>query len=293
MDRIKVEQLKKYYGPFRGLEEATFSVKEGEIFGFVGPNGAGKTTLIRLLLGLINPTSGQAQIDGYSPWNEAVEIYKEVGYLPSEAFFFPEMKVNDVIAFYRDMRKANQDRVELLCQRFDLDRTKRIRELSFGNRKKLGIVIAMMHEPKLLILDEPTTGLDPLMQQAFLDLLLEERKKGATVFLSSHILSEVEKICDRVALIREGVVSHVYDMKEINLLHQRKISVRPEIQGTLIPGLTPLEKTEEGMSYSYEGEIAPLLAFLAKQQISDITIRESSLEEMFMHFYQKEDPDHV
>lgn len=293
MDAIKITNLKKYYGKSRGLENATFSVKEGEIFGFVGPNGAGKTTLIRILLGLIHPTLGEATIFDKLPGRESYELNKEIGYLPSEAFFFPEMRVKDVLKFYQAMRKISADREKELIERFDLDLTKKVSELSFGNKKKLGIVVALMHQPKLLILDEPTTGLDPLMQQTFLELLLEEKKKGVTIFLSSHILSEVEKICDRVALIREGEIKAVFEMKDVSEKITKKVILSPVINKKLLSGLALAEVKEETGYYDYQGDINKLLTYLAGITFNSVQIKDASLEEIFIGYYQKEGQDDV
>ncbi|MGD9910368.1 MAG: ABC transporter ATP-binding protein [Candidatus Izemoplasmatales bacterium] len=293
MDAIKITNLKKYYGKSRGLESATFSVREGEIFGFVGPNGAGKTTLIRILLGLIHPTLGEVSIFNQLPGKDSPQLNKEIGYLPSEAFFFPEMKVKDVLKFYGAMRKISSEREMELIERFDLDLSKKVSELSFGNKKKLGIVVALMHQPKLLILDEPTTGLDPLMQQTFLELLLEEKKKGVTIFLSSHILSEVEKICDRVALIREGEIKAVFEMKDVSDKITKKVILSPIITKKLIAGLTLAEVKEETGFYDYQGDINKLLTYLSGFSFTSVQIKDASLEEIFIGYYQKEGQDNV
>lgn len=288
MDAIKITNLKKYYGKSRGLESATFSVREGEIFGFVGPNGAGKTTLIRILLGLIHPTLGEVSIFNQLPGKDSPQLNKEIGYLPSEAFFFPEMKVRDVLHFYQGMRKVSGERTDELITRFDLDLGKKVSELSFGNKKKLGIVVALMHNPKLLILDEPTTGLDPLMQQTFLELLLEEKQRGVTIFLSSHILSEVEKICDRVALIREGEIKALFEMKDVQDKVRKRIVLSPPIKGELLKGLKLVEVKDEIAHYEYQGDINKLLINLTKYEFKQVLIREASLEEIFIGYYQKE-----
>lgn len=288
MATIEVKALKKYYGTHRGLENATFSVNEGEIFGFVGPNGAGKTTLIRVLLGLIQKTEGTALIFNHAVGLDSSSLNKEIGYLPSEAFFFPEMTVKDVLSFYRQMRGTDSLRMEELCLRFDLDLTKKVEELSFGNKKKLGIVVALMHQPKLLILDEPTTGLDPLMQQTFLELLLEEKQKGVTIFLSSHILSEVEKICDRVAIIRDGIVDLVFEMKLLKEFEHKIVALEPKLDQITLEGLSLLSETEEIGNYDYHGNINLLTQYLSERTFQNVTIRDASLEEIFIKYYQKE-----
>ncbi len=287
MVAIEIKKLKKYYGNARGLEDATFSVEQGKIFGFVGPNGAGKTTLIRILLGLIYKTSGEVKINGQDPSTNADLLNHSIGYLPSEAFFFPEMKVRDVLAFYGNMRNVDKARVEELIIRFDLDINKKIQELSFGNKKKVGIIVSLMHSPSLLILDEPTTGLDPLMQQTFLDLLLEEKKKGVTVFLSSHILSEVEKICDQVALIRDGEIKSVFEMKDFNPDAHKKLVIKPDFSLPTIKGLEFNEEVSGAFHYQYSGDVNKLVQFLGKMKFESITLRDASLEEIVITYYQK------
>jgi len=285
---IEVKGLNKYYGHNRGLENANFSVNDGEIFGFVGPNGAGKTTLIRVLLGLIQKSKGEATIFGHAVGLDVFTLNKEIGYLPSEAFFFPEMTVKEVLEFFRQMRKIDSTRMIELCDRFDLDLTKKVEELSFGNKKKLGIVVALMHQPKLLILDEPTTGLDPLMQQTFLELLLEEKKNGVTVFLSSHILSEVEKICDRVAIIRDGIVDLVFEMKLLKAFEHKIVSLEPKLDKITLDGLTMLSEKDNVGHYNYQGNINLLMKYLSENSYQNITVRDASLEEIFIKYYQKE-----
>ncbi|MBU1145718.1 MAG: ABC transporter ATP-binding protein [Firmicutes bacterium] len=288
MNVIEIKELNKYYGTSRGLEEATFEVQEGEIFGFVGPNGAGKTTLIRVLLGLIQKSKGYASIFGEEINEESWQINDDIGYLPSEAFFFPEMKVMEVLTFYKNMRKVSDSKMLELIDLFDLDINKIVSQLSFGNKKKLGIVVALLHEPKLLILDEPTTGLDPLMQQTFLNFLLEEKKKGVTVFLSSHVLSEVEKVCDRVALIRDGVVSFIFKMSEINIKEHKKIILSPPMLDQNIPGLILTKTIDNEAFYDYEGNINTLIQSVGLQSFQNITIRDASLEEIVLKYYKKE-----
>lgn len=202
---IEINKLTKTYGKHRGIEDITLSIQEGEIFGFIGPNGAGKSTTIRCLLSLIYPTSGSASIFGADCIKNASEIAKEVGYLPSEVFYYDNMKVKDLLNYSASFYKKDcKKKIRELCDVLELDTGRKIEDLSFGNRKKVGIVQGLLHSPKLIILDEPTSGLDPLMQKKFFDLIQEENRNGATVFFSSHILSEVQKMCDRVGFIKEG-----------------------------------------------------------------------------------------
>jgi len=199
MNVIEIKNLTKNYGKARGITDVSFNVEEGEVFGFIGPNGAGKSTTIRTLLSLIYPTSGSATIFGKDCIEFGPEIKKEIGYLPSEVFYYDNMKVIDLLKYSASFYKKDcSKRITELAEAMDLDLNKKIDDLSFGNKKKVGIVQGLLHEPKLIILDEPTSGLDPLMQQKFFDLLEEENKKGATILLSSHILSEVQRLCNRL-----------------------------------------------------------------------------------------------
>ena len=205
MDAIRTNNLTKYYGKSRGIRDISLVVEEGDFFGFIGPNGAGKSTTIRILLGLITATKGSAELLGQELQRNKTAILKNVGYLPSEAMFYNGMRVKDILKLSADLRKTDcSEEEKRLCNRLELDINRKVDELSLGNRKKVGIVCAMQHKPKLYILDEPTSGLDPLMQREFYSLLKERNEEGATVFLSSHILSEVQRYCKHAAVVREG-----------------------------------------------------------------------------------------
>lgn len=284
---IEIAGYQKYYGKSRGLENADLCVEAGEIFGFIGPNGAGKTTLIRLLLGLIQPTKGKASVMGLEAGKDSAKINLAVGYLPGEAFFFPEMKGIDVIRFFQNMHHVDAKKYQELVELLEFDVNKRVSEYSFGNRKKLGIILAMLHEPKLLILDEPTSGLDPLMQQTFLELLAKEKEKGVTIFLSSHVLSEVEKVCDRIALIREGVVSHPYTISEIRSQSHKRVSLSQELPQPLLAGLRYLVFEKGQAHYDYQGDVNLLIRYLAQFDFANASIRDQSLEEIFLHYYKE------
>ena len=202
---IQIDHLTKRYGRSRGVTDLTLHVPEGGCFGFIGPNGAGKSTTIRTLLGLLSPTSGSARVLGLDCAGQRERILAQVGYMPSEAMFYPDMRVGEVIRLSADLRRMDcRDQAGALCRALELDPRKRIRELSLGNRKKVSIVCAMQHRPRLYVLDEPTSGLDPLVQRVFWSELENRRREGATVFLSSHVLYEVQRYCDRAAIIREG-----------------------------------------------------------------------------------------
>ncbi len=293
MKIIEINQLTKYYGKHRGIENVSFSVEEGEIFGFIGPNGAGKSTTIRTLLSLIYPTSGTATIFGKDCIKYGDEIRKEIGYLPSEVFYYENMKVIDVLKYSASFyENVDMTRIESLSKAMDLDLNKKIEDLSYGNKKKVGIVQGLLHEPKLIILDEPTSGLDPLMQQKFFDLILEENKKGATVLFSSHILSEVQKLCSRVAIIKEGQIIKVENINDMRNSSYKKITV--EADGDSVEslfkfdGITNLKKIEDGVNFLFKGDINTIIEVLHTLKLQNILIEEPTLEEIFMHYYQKE-----
>lgn len=293
MNVIEIKNLTKYYGKSRGIIDVSFNVKEGEIFGFIGPNGAGKSTTIRTLLSLIYPTSGSAAIFGKDCIKFAPEIAKEVGYLPSEVFYYEKMKVIDLLKYSASFYKKDcSKRIKELAEIMDLDLKKRIDDLSFGNKKKVGIVQGLLHEPKLIILDEPTGGLDPLMQQKFFDLLLEENKKGATILLSSHVLSEVQRLCSRVAIIKDGRIiklEKISDLRENNY-KKFKIEMKEEIGKVYfeLDGINDLVIEGKKVSFLFKGNINLIMKKLSKVELLNIWIEEPSLEEIFIHYYEKE-----
>lgn len=287
---IEINQLSKYYGKQRGIEDVTFSVKQGEIFGFIGPNGAGKSTTIRTLLALIYPTSGTATIFGKDCIKEAPVIAQDIGYLPSETFFYENMKVRDLLKYAETLYKKDcSKRIDELTSRLNLDVTRKIRDLSFGNKKKVGIVAALLHSPKLLILDEPTSGLDPLMQQTFFDILREENQKGVTILFSSHILSEVQKMCDRIAILKDGKVISLEDIETMRSNAYKKIILHmpetTEIQTLDMDGVSNFEQNGEQINFLFKGDVNMLLDSLRQHRLLDVLIEEPSLEEIFMHYY--------
>jgi ABC-2 type transport system ATP-binding protein len=293
MNVIEIQNLTKTYGKVRGISDINFHVEQGEIFGFIGPNGAGKSTTIRTLLSLIYPTSGSAKIFGKDCIEFAPEIKKEIGYLPSEVFYYDNMKVKDLLnysaSFYKkDCKKRIRELVEIM----DLDVNKKIDDLSLGNKKKVGIVQGLLHEPKLIILDEPTSGLDPLMQQKFFELLEEENKRGATILFSSHILSEVQRLCNRVAIIKEGrivTVEKISTLKENNY-KKFKINLKSKIEKNYfnMDGVSDLELMDQTISFLFKGDINEVMKKIAAIEISNLWIEEPDLEEIFMHYYEKE-----
>jgi ABC-2 type transport system ATP-binding protein len=294
MNAIEIKKLTKYYGEARGIIDVSFNVEEGEIFGFIGPNGAGKSTTIRTLLSLIYPTSGSATIFGKDCIEFGTEIRKEIGYLPSEVFYYDNMKVIDLLKYSATFYKKDcTKRIKELAAVMDLDLNKKIDDLSFGNKKKVGIVQGLLHEPKLIILDEPTSGLDPLMQQKFFELLQEENKKGATILFSSHILSEVQKLCSRVAIIKEGKVIKIENMATLreNKYKKFKIETVSEIDKDYfkINGVSQYEVDKDIVSFLFKGNINLIMKKLSAIEIVNLWIEEPSLEEIFMHYYEKED----
>lgn len=271
---ISIANLTKSYGKKRGVINLTLEVEQGDIFGFLGPNGAGKSTTIRSLLGLIRFQEGRASILGMDVKSQVKEILKEVGYMPSEAMFYPSMRIKDVIRFAADMRKRDCSKeAEMLCERLMIDQNKKIEELSLGNRKKVSIVCAMQHKPKLFIFDEPTSGLDPLMQAEFFKLVLEYNKQGTTCFLSSHVLSEVKKYCRHAAIIREGELICTDTVENLTKTNTKRIHMIKD-------------GVEE--NFVYKGNLNELFAGFAGHDIEDIVIEEPELDEIFIHYYQAE-----
>lgn len=286
---IQTSNLTKYYGSARGIIDLNLTVREGEFFGFIGPNGAGKSTTIRTLLGLIAPTSGQAQVLGMDIGKDKEKILEDVGYLPSEAVFYPGMRVKDILKLSADLRKRHcHEEAGQLCGRLQLDLSRKVEELSFGNRKKVGIVCALQHNPKLLILDEPTSGLDPLMQREFFAILQERNRQGATVFLSSHILSEIQHNCTRAAIIREGRIIACDSVEALSRTNDRRVTVHGKLRLDRLENIRDLEQTGDTSSFLYNGDIRKLLRILAEEEISDIAVAEPDLEEIFLHYYEKE-----
>lgn len=268
-------------------------MEEGEIFGFIGPNGAGKSTTIRTLLSLIYPTSGNAKIFGKDVTEFGPEIKQNIGYLPSEVFYYDNMRVKDLLKYSASFYKKDcTKRIHELAEILNLDLTKKITDLSLGNKKKVGIVQGLLHEPKLIILDEPTSGLDPLMQQRFFELLEEENKKGATILFSSHILSEVQRLCDRVAIIKEGklvTVEKISTLKENNY-KRFKIEAKDKLakEYFAIDGVNKLEINENTVSFLFKGDVNEVIKRLSTIQVTNLWVDEPDLEEIFIHYYEKE-----
>lgn len=292
MNILETNNLTKYYGRSRGIENVSISLEKGEIYGFIGPNGAGKSTTIRTLLGFLKPSGGSASIFGMDCFSRIKEIKARLGYVPAEVNYYDDMRVKELLgysaAFYG---KESKGRMNELCEIFGVETDKRIDSLSFGNKKKVAIVQALLHEPELLIFDEPTGGLDPLIQNRFFEVLRQEKNKGTTIFFSSHVLSEVEKMCDRVAIIKEGRILKVESIEKLRENKYRKLRLdhRPEVKPDLsgLSGVKSLKYEEGSTEFMYGGDINLLLGRLARIRLDNASIEEPSLEEIFMHYYSK------
>lgn len=289
MEAIRAERLTKFYGKTRGIDGLDLSVMQGDFFGFIGPNGAGKSTLIRTLLGLVSPTGGYAWVFGKDTVKYSKDILKDVGYLPSEAVFYSGMKVKDVLKLSADLRKVDcTEESRVLCDRLQLDVNKKTEELSYGNRKKVAIVCALQHKPKLLLLDEPTGGLDPLMQKEFFSILKERNAQGATVFLSSHVLSEVQHNCTRAAIINDGRIIACDTIDKLSETSAKRVTVHGSVDIKKLNGVCGLNNTGDTQSFLYSGDVKSLLSVLSEGQISDFTVTEPDFEEIFLHYYEKD-----
>jgi ABC-2 type transport system ATP-binding protein len=275
MNVIEIKNLTKSYGKSRGIVDVSFDVKKGEMFGFIGPNGAGKSTTIRTLLGYIRAEKGKAEIFGMDALEKTVEIKKRTGYLPGEITFVENMKALDMLLYTAEFyRKDLKDRIVDLSTRLNLDLNKRVDDFSLGNRKKVAIVQALMHSPELLILDEPTSGLDPLIQKEFFDMILEQRDAGSTILLSSHILSEVQRFCDRVAIIREGKIISVTSVEELTGRTFKRVSL--------------IDEKGNSSEFVHHGDINVLLREMIELKLKDLKIEEPTLEEIFLKYYERE-----
>lgn len=289
MNVIQTSSLIKYYGKSRGIIDINLVVPEGDFFGFIGPNGAGKSTTIRTLLGLIAPTSGTAKLLGKDILKQKKEILADIGYMPSEANFYSGMKVQNIIRYSAELRGKNcQTEAGCLCDRLELDTKKKIKELSLGNRKKVSIVCALQHNPRLCILDEPTSGLDPLMQREFYAILEERNKQGTTIFLSSHVLSEIQRYCKHAAVIREGKILISDSIDRMSQTYAKRVTIRGITEIPTLTGIKDIKTSGDTMNFLYSGELTPLLHMLAELSLTDVNISEPDLEEIFMHYYREE-----
>jgi len=291
MGIIETSNLTKYYGSVTGIKDLSLSVQEGEILGFIGPNGAGKSTTIRLLLSLIYPSSGSATIFGKDVIQYGPEIKREIGYMPSEVFYYENMRVKELLDYSASFYKKDcSKRIQEISALLKLDLHKKIDDLSYGNKKKVGIVQGLLHDPQLIILDEPTGGLDPLMQKNFFELLREENRAGKTVFFSSHILSEVQKICDRVAIIREGELINIESMENLIQNNYKRVHMvtRAKVAGEQfkMSGVSDLKVENNSVSFLYKGDVNTIAHLIAQIDLVDFIVDEPDLEEIFLHYYQ-------
>jgi len=288
---IETERLTKSYGVHRGIVEVDLEVSAGEVFGFLGPNGAGKTTTIRVLLDLIRPTSGTARVFGIVSSQDPVAIHRRIGYLPGEFTLYDRLTGADTIEYFANLRGGlDKAYVARLVERLGLDPSRRFREYSKGNKQKVGLVCALQHRPELLILDEPTAGLDPLVQQTFNELLFEAKEEGRTVFLSSHIISEVERTCDRVAIIRDGRIVRLDTVESLRDMAAHEVELRfaeavPMQTFAAVPGVSNLVQEGRTIRMLVNGPIAPVVRLAAQQDLVDFVSREPSLEEVFLAEY--------
>jgi ABC-2 type transport system ATP-binding protein len=291
---IQIEKLTKSYGEHRGIVDVDLTVEAGEVFGFLGPNGAGKTTTIRVLLDLIRPTRGTARVFGIDTSADPVAIHRRVGYLPGEFTLYDRLTGGQTLEYFGNLRGGVDPAYQQsLIERFELDTTRRFKEYSKGNKQKVGLIAALQHKPELLILDEPTSGLDPLVQQTFFEVLREAKADGRTVFLSSHVLSEAEKSCDRVAIIREGRIVMVDRVDALRDLAAHEVELRftgpvPTAEFEAIPGVSNVVAQDHVLRMHVAGPIGPVVQAAARHPLADFVSREPSLEETFLAQYGKD-----
>ncbi|NNJ52689.1 MAG: ABC transporter ATP-binding protein [Ignavibacteriaceae bacterium] len=296
MYAIETEGLTKYYGKDRGITDLNLKINEGEIFGFIGPNGSGKTTTIRLFLSLLFPTSGRGKIFNYDIVKDGPRIKKNVGFIPTEVNYYENMTVKELIEYSARFYKVSLDHsFNKLVDALDIDLSRKIDELSMGNKKKVAVIQSLVHNPRLLILDEPTSGLDPLIQNHLFDILNEQNEKGATIFFSSHVLSDVEKFCHRVAFIKDGRIVNENDINSLKekLLSRITYRIKEGMDDIILqtPGVISIEKNKNVTSFLYRGKMSLLLKELSQLPVENITITEPDLEEVFMHYYEGDSRD--
>lgn len=286
---LEIKNLTKYYGKTLAVKDLSLELHAGEIFGFIGPNGAGKSTTIRSIMNLINKTKGEVYFLGEILTKDNLTLKEQIGYLPSEVFLYEDLTVKEMLDYHESFYKKNlSKRRKELVKKLKLDESKKIEDLSLGNQKKLGIVLAFMHEPKLLILDEPTSGLDPIMQQVFYDLLQEEKEKGTTIFYSTHILSEISKICDRVGIIKEGRLLKVESIKELQSKNLTNVTIISSEIEKIIKELKVEVETKDEKTIKFKNTLDSndLIKILSKYEIEKLLIEEPTLEDIFLHYYK-------
>lgn len=286
---LKIENLTKYYGKVKGIENLSLELKKGEIFGLIGPNGAGKSTTIRSIMNLINKTSGKVFINGEEFDKDNTEIKKIIGYLPSEIYLYDNLTVKGMLDYHEKFYEVNtSSKRKELVKLFDIDESKKIEDLSLGNLKKLGIILSLIHQPKILILDEPTSGLDPIMQNKFFDLLSKEKERGTTIIYSTHILSEVSKICDRVGIIKDGNLIKIENIETLTNKNLGYVTITSKDIDKIIKDLKieTTYKDENTIRFANTYESNDLLKRLTKYNITKILIEDMNIEDVFMHYYK-------
>ena len=290
MNAIEIKNLTKVYGKNRGIQDINISVKEGEIYGFIGPNGAGKSTTIKTLLNFIYSTSGEALIFGMDSVKESEKIKEYIGYVPSEVRYYDDVKVKDIIKYAQSFYpKSNKEYVDRICNELELDMNKKMGELSLGNKKKVAIAQSLINNPKLLILDEPTNGLDPLMQKKLFNILIEEKEKGNTVFLSSHNLVEVQNLCDRVCVIKEGKIVDIIEIEKSKTELKLKVTLSSsDITDDIVLNLSDKISDKNGKLYTFicSKNIDSLVKELANYKIDELLIEKENLEDAFLNYYE-------
>jgi len=289
---IQTEKLTKYYGNSRGIEEINLSVKEGEVFGFLGPNGSGKTTTIRILLDFIRPSSGRARLFGLDAHADSTRIKSRIGYLPGEYGMYEKMTAVEYLQLLGSLRSYKKPPMkDKLIELFDLDISRRIKSFSHGNKQKLALVQAFMHDPELLILDEPTNGLDPLIQQQFYELILELKERGKTIFFSSHVLSEVERVCDRVAILREGKLVALHEISDLKKFRLKSIEVtfkqEPDESIFRLDGVRKIEKNDNAVRLLIDANINGILRIISEYPIENISCGDARREDIFLEYYSQ------
>lgn len=286
---LHIENLKKYYGKTKGIEDFSLELEEGEIFGLIGPNGAGKSTTIRSVMDLINRTDGKVYFDGQELTRNNVNAKRQIGYLPGEVFLYEGMTVSQIFDYHQSFYKQDlRERREYLSSRLHIDETKKVEDLSLGNRKKVGIVLAFMHNPKLVILDEPTSGLDPIMQKEFYELLKEEKKRGTAMIYSTHILSEVSQICDRVGIVKDGNLIRCESVEALAANTLQYVTVKSAQADAIVKAVNAEVLNRDGntVRFKYDRDINTLIGILTVYPVDRLQIEEPSIEDIFMHYYQ-------
>ncbi len=290
MNAIEIKQLTKDYGNKKGIFDLNISVKKGEVFGFLGPNGAGKTTTIRNLLGFIRPDQGSCTINGMDCYKDAEKIQESLGYLAGEIAFLDDLTGKQMIEFIASMKRL-KDKTKMydLMERFDLDPKGKIKKMSKGMKQKVGIVCAFMNDPDIIILDEPTSGLDPLMQNRFIDLILEEKSKGKTIFMSSHIFEEIERTCDKTAIIKDGKIVAIEDMETLKEKKSKfyvvTLNSKADVDRFVKEGLDIVDINERKVTVAVKGDVLSFIKLLSSYNVKDLDIKAKTLEEIFLHFY--------